>query len=445
MCRTVIRIQDSLNGPESFYLERTPVPIPNGRVQYPLILPAAAAGSVKATGQALFACLAHHPGVQSALQYVLQALPGSANVRPLYVQILGSTKAESQLWEALWDATQGFLALSHNWPVGRITDTALALGPIRRFYKPPLTVVAILTAAGLPALDEWRNLYQAFTGHPTLDFRLRVLLCEDSLAQAINGAHDARVQWEFLRDKAHVRDTIGSTAPDLLHFFCHGVLADQPHLQLATRPGWFVSEQAHDAPENLVRLEANELLEIQGLRDKVWAVVLNCCDGASAATSQSLARTLVAAGLPAVIGMQERVDRLDAAAFCGKFYNSLLQQVENCLTAGAAGVRVEWVNLLPGTRAAILDRYAAGQPESVAADACWEWTRPVVYVRPDPFELVGPPTNLDLAATTRARLLAQLEMLRRLRGQYAARPDLPAGLVADLDAQITALEQQLYA
>src|SRR5262249_24401661 len=123
------------------------------------------------------------------------------------------------------------------------------------------------------------------------------------------------------------------------------------------------------------------------------------------------------------------------------FHDGLLTEVERCLQAGPACITVEWAELLHAPRQALSNTHAGGLPATTAAaQPPGQWARPVVYVRPEPFTLVGPPA----AAPDRERLLGELTTLRRLRRELGARGDVPAPVLAGLDARIDTLEQQLF-
>jgi hypothetical protein len=181
-------------------------------------------------------------------------------------------------------------------------------------------------------------------------------------------------------------------------------VSESPLLELAT-----ATDQLKGSARGSVLLELANLSRLRAAG--AWAVVLNCCSGAEATeNSQGLARSLVReAGFPAVIGMQEPIDRRDAHRFSAAFYASLVRHLGQALAASP--VRIDWPEVLIEPRQQLCQAHV--QLLSKAADSK-PWSLPVLYVRPQSFELevTTPPT--PQAAAERAAAEAEIATLSAL-------------------------------
>ena len=134
----------------------------------------------------------------------------------------------------------------------------------------------------------------------------------------------------------------------------------------------------------------------------------------------SMAHQLVAnTVLPAAVGMLEPFDALDAHAFSGGFYGAFFTKLRESLGALADGesAPMEWAGLLRSPRRNISERNDDDPVNNR------QWALPVVYVRPETFQLrkLG---GADVALTR--------EMQRRINlvagGLQTLPPDAPEEL-----------------
>jgi hypothetical protein len=189
-------------------------------------------------------------------------------------------------------------------------------------------------------------------------------------------------------------------------------------------------------------------------------VTLNCCEGAAgdaAPFTHSFARTLVESGVPAVVGMRERISVDDAAKVCEAFYTEVFNDIRGAATqfdthgaAAPAEIRVtmEWVKSLAPARRTLYPGVDPGNSK--------QWTLPVLYSRVQPFVMVRMPTAApapgaaivsDGSKATRSdnseieKILATLSVLRDFRDQNVS--SLPTAALATLENKINLLESQL--
>jgi CHAT domain len=433
--------------------------------------PAATAQVVEATGIALFRALSSNPNVRQVLESLLMINP--LEIEPLYIS-LDSSDGDEFPWESLCHAKAPpakclaaapdpeclaggprpeclvkplhpecfaqapqleFLALDRRWPIGRIVGTTSNTA-IERPFTPPLRILAILAATQTSARSEWKSLYNAIQG-AGLEIKVLVLLCEKDLEDEIKAMGDARIATQYVIDTIRFRKTISGFRPNFLHFFCHGVGGRAPKLQLATRPD-FDSR----APNGSVEIEPKDLIWAIGLKDALWLVTLNCCQGADALVPgagpadgaapavaaagppegiHSFARSLVEQGsFPAVVGMRERIAVNAANTFSQSFYLGVFGELGTAKQLNGSVTSFEWVRMLTQPRNDLLP-----------ADAK-HWTFPVLYVRPEEF-------RIEPAANTEVQV--ELKTLRDFRDKVGGelRPDT----LEELNEQIRQLEAKL--
>lgn len=416
MSRTIVRVQENLEGPDRFFLE-SPKNVLNARVGYQLGCnpgstpfaelrngPPLAAG-VRVAGAQLYADLSQHPAVKQALATALMQLHGGEN--PIYL-FLESTNADLLPWECLYEANTGFLALDNRWPIARLKE-ALIEGVSEFTLVPPLRILAVLSAAGAsnadqaPGRPEWDALWSALTHNQAangIPVRLQALVCEDALKTHIDGlAPPAGLQASaaLISDKDKVLETIATFKPHILHFFCHGSTLGTPHLNIGTRSDWDALKAGS------IAITANELRQLGDKSKAVWLVTLNCCESAAQAKdARNLASSLVTEGFPAALGMREVVDTQNAHVLTGSFYRTVLQQIST-LQANAPAQAIEWPCALLAARSRLAtDNAPPGVPLPQAASEFKQWTIPVMYARVEPFLLkrlaAAPPVDkLQLA------------------------------------------------
>lgn len=452
--RTVIRfVTDTNGGVEYFFLDKSP----NG-TQLPALTPWALSvvspvlakvvdcapctdAELQAAGLALFTALGSNVAVASALTDALQV--GPSDCRPIFVHIQ-SDAADLVPWEMLHHGPPNdFLALDARWPIARIVGMPNDTQALRRYFDPPLRIVAVMAAAKISSEAQWQALYSALKALPAaLPWKLNLLVCEQTLQKQVADLADARISVELLLDADHLLRTLDSAAPHFAHFFCHGSApkvsvngaanaTDQfqaPALYFANRLDWETEDEIGS-----IRLEAKDLWAVKSLREQLWLLTLNSCEGgASTAGVTSMARSLVEKRLPAVLGMRAKIAPELADKFCAAFYNEVLAKVVTAQSLGGSSIDVEWAQSLYSARRSIKGL--------VGADVR-TWTLPVLYVLPEMFQLSAPSKVADPAE--RQRLEDELQKLKQARATLGDM--LPPGALAELEGRIRQLGAQLYA
>jgi hypothetical protein len=448
--RIIIRIHSDFNGPDRFYLEEAQGDIPQFDELYPFAVSPLDESitnidrgllepdMIRSAGYWLYQRLSEHPAVKQAITSALMAQPNTEC--PIYVQ-LQSARAEDLPWETLNDGNGKYLALEDRWPLGRMTASTSTYDGEYAFNL-PIRLMAIMSATNISARQEWDALYESAKGLQ-LPILLHALVGEDELKAHIESLTDPNVNTMVSTlppQGEDVLEEIEQFAPNILHFFCHGSTVDGPHLLLATRADWVVGRG-----DSSVILEAGSLSRVKNLNRHTWLVVLNCCLGAAASErTHSLARSLVKAGFPAVIGMREIVDSGDANTFCQKFYESLFNELKQIAKLDDEAVDVCWAKLLHRPRRGLRDSHAAGKIPSKAAAETKQWTLPVLYVRKSPFKLRTPSKNETLSDFEKLKRQIELSQLRIERAKLAALPDTPKEALDELDSWIKERERELY-
>ena len=217
--------------------------------------------------------------------------------------------------------------------------------------------------------------------------RILALISSDHLMEQIRAAGDPWVQACYVPGTAwELMATIGSAKPQLLYMFCHGVPGVDDCLEIETRV------QAKGGVGSSVYLSADQFLP---LREQMLIAVLNsCCGAAPTADMDSLAYALVSGGVPAAVGMREKISGQAADAFCQAFFEA----VSRCL--GKTGLLPDgfasaWGRVMNESR---LGLCMTLHDRKLAADLRKEWTLPVLYTRPDP-----PPLRPPLRSVATAR------------------------------------------
>jgi hypothetical protein len=335
-------------------------------------------GAVQEHGKRLLASLRQsHPRVNDALTHALAMAAGTAC--PIYLQLTALPSAEVYCWEALCDtATGDFMALDPRWQIARIAGSPQLAAREADAFEPPLRLLVVLSALGRDATIEWNAIYGAVTAARAKGLPIAVTVAtgqeglqDHILAQAQT---DPALAQFPLTTGLDLVEQVNTVAPHLVHFFCHGTTAfARPRIELAT---------LNDTTASSIELELQDLVTSSGMRE-AWLTVLNCCEsGAASKDVHSLSHSLVVRGLNAVIGMKEAVSELDAFAFSGRLYPSVLDKIRTTLMPLAPGdeAAIDWATVMWAPRKALLQRHQADA-------AAHEWTLPVLYVQPDPFRV----------------------------------------------------------
>lgn len=355
--------------------------------------------------------------------------------------------AQSLPWEAMQDGQGNFVALRSSPLFSRIYVPRRSPKEVQRTFRPPLRVLAVIAAAGaqgdgsvLSGLPELEALLAGLAGKEAPGFVLRVLGADDDVRARIEALADPRVTFRELSGYAALEAELAEQKPDILHFFCHGFMGDEatpPHLELATR-----TDQLAKKERGSILLAGDDLVPLLEEQPQIWMVVLNSCLGAAATESASLARELIGgADLPAVIAMREAIERRDAHLFAEELMREV-QKVVAEIVATPPPHDLEWARLLPAVRARLVRERGGSLAK---AKDLREWTLPVLYVHRDDFRInqVLPATLSTEAEKETARLEGQIQKLESMRGDLAAIPDLPQGVIENLDAKVAELRAQL--
>jgi hypothetical protein len=382
-------------------------------------------GGVRDYGQRIYEGLCKHGIVKNALQGAPQVPLHQS--RAIYFRLL--VDGTDQLrWESLCDAAGNFLALDPRWPVGRIAPPQVSK-QTTHVFTPPLRVMAVLGAAGMDARPEWKAIYQAAEaaradGLPT---ELTVLVGQTDLRMEIEARRNAgQVQNVSLApiqpEEEGLLKAIRLARPHILHLFCHGHFGSGV-AQFEFTNG--IHEMAGGNGEQeltILRLHSLESLVARGPGD-LWLAVLNCCEGARTEHRlPSMARTLAAFGVPAVVGMAEPIAVGDAHAFARGLYVPLMQSLAQRLGAAPPNtpVEIEWGQVLCDARNALC------APPKRKPDTDREWTLPVLYVRPEVFTAFRQSTVAGAPALPPEELERQRDLVKRVTGLLeAAGPDAP--------------------
>jgi hypothetical protein len=326
---------------------------------------------VMRVGKRLLGSLVEHPGVRTAVNSAL-AHPGGC---PIYLH-MESVAAAEYPWESLFDeGRQRFLALEPEWPIARLVSARQRrLDP---YVAPPVRMMAILSALGIPARDEWRGIRNAIESS-SLPVKLRLVLGEKRLYDELQAEKPDWVETAELKRQETVQHELDEFDPHLVHFFCHGTARPDPILELA-------STQGHDGGLTDVQVTPRML---KGVTPMAWLATLNCCSGASDEEGvRGLASGLVAnADYPAAIGMREPITKADARVFSEAFYTNVFAKLAKVFGDGYP-VEADWATPLCAARNALRNASKGGLGPEPAAMQHRKWTVPILCVPASPLTI----------------------------------------------------------
>ena len=171
------------------------------------------------------------------------------------------------------------------------------------------------------------------------------------------------------------------------------------HLTLGTRADW--NGDLNGSIDLTADLLARDV-------PNLWLISLIAC-GSAAASGNSLgfARRLVIKGIPAAVGMRERIDTKFAGMLCRHFYRALLERIAT-IELNADPQPVDWAACLWSLREKTAREYHRVEDADVAEDVpapdpkqvamrFRHWTLPVLYTHGESFRLrrrdPGPPVR----------------------------------------------------
>lgn len=380
---------------------------------------------VRSVGTAIHAALAEHPGVREALDRAVRS--PSAVRHPIHL-MTSALDAEILPWEAVHHPLGQFLGLDPRFAMAR--SVSVGGGVLERTHDAPLRISAVLAAADRDPRGEWHALRDAITA-AGLEVHLTLFVAHDDLEAEVQDAQHGWVTLERVPPtKEELVAALARTRPHLLHVYSHGSSLGGGFVELAT------PEAVAGFSDRMLYLEARHLAE---LRELVWLVTLDACEGATPSEGvHSLAYTLVESGVPAAIGMREVIDSGDANVFCRAFYTAALGALAQQLLPGTR-VAVDFAPFVAAAREALCARLPG--PPRVSAAVQKAWTLPVLYRRAEELMVFTPPTSPTLEPDERERLLGELDVFRRALAEL--HPDNPSSVREELEQGIAAREARL--
>jgi hypothetical protein len=371
---TVIRFERRQAQEDEFQCKLVSPPIPKtpsvpSRFDVAVLTGPFTANSVQDVGSRIFEELCKNAAIKAAIGDALNAKINS--VRPIYIDT-ETVRAESICWEALWDTTKSFLALDRRWPIARRAQPDAPPKLSMAFFAPPLRILAIISAENYPGVPEWEGIQKAAQSAIGLPVQIQVVTGDDALFGAVKNnvqLDSEALQPQPVPEYPDALDLIiDNFKPHIVHFFCHGVIAQSPWLAIRTG--------RKDKP---LKVGIESLPSLQ----KVWLVVLNSCDGSvPIGDVPSMAYQIVAKmGVPFVLGTLAPIDLLDAYKFSEAFYGRLLFKFAETFAAARPEdlITIGWTDALHAARDAIDRKYE----QNAATNN--QWTLPVLYERTEKF------------------------------------------------------------
>jgi hypothetical protein len=473
--RTVVSIGDLEQG-YSIHLDESPVPYPGAFTHHRLNLSLDDVekkllqthrggvvsedgqhrnGAVMELGRAITEALKGQPAVKDALTTLFTPAPES---RPLFLR-LDSHKAEAVPWETLWaDSAEAFVALHAFrdstavpvpcWPLGRLAAPVNAPPQVVRIVQPYLKVSAVISAACVDGIAEWKALSTAVASLGSR-VRLQVFVGEESLYEAIAASSPVGTTVEYVGDtiaENHLISKVLGFAPNILHFFCHGSAVDGSYLEIATR-----ADRIKRQRKGSLILTRNDLAAF-GRLHSIWLITLNCCDGAAGNHElRSIARELVDIGTPAVVAMRETIAPSAANHMTAALYSTLAAELAQYLPSDAASAQrlralpaVTWATAVQAARLRICASLGPAANPSANAMHARDWSVPVLHASRSELHLRPMPSSVPgMSDERRIALRATIDKLES--SLVDLQHQLTDFAVRFLEEEITKCEGQLYA
>jgi hypothetical protein len=336
--------------------------------------------NVQKYGNQIRDALSRHPAIKHELVSLFgRALPE----RSMLLFFINGPKGEGERyrWETLCGTPTRFLAVDDACTISRVTSAQK--NPVLRAFSYPLRMAAFLSAAGIPAKDEFYEICRqiAAARDRGLDIECKVFLGEQNFLDALQQQKLPGIEVAPIPSTAvEIGTFLQNASIQFLHFFCHGVEAvvGVQALALATindhdkNNGKSVKEATSS-----IRLGIDRLTTALSLNRSIWITTFNSCSGAAQVLPQlhSMALTVAKQCCPYTVGMAEPMDSADAPAFSEAFYAELFAIVGKSLAgAGKAEVILDLAPAIVAARKSFHDRYL-DQP-------CFgRWAVPLVYQR----------------------------------------------------------------
>jgi len=425
----IVSFQTEPSGEAMVSLLRAPFDLPNAGQGRRVMLLELEGGDGKTRGKQLARLIRRCPPVKDVLRHVLQQNDVDEAVVPIYIRF-SDEKVDRLPWEELYVLPPGFVALDARWPIARISARVQILKP--RVLRLPFRVVAVLSAArDRPGLPQFEALVRAVdeAREASLPTRLHVLTGDKEVFDAATKLGEPHITVEWLAaTRSEVIEQIAAAKPAVLHILCHGgVRAAEPGLQVAT-PRDFRNRAAVGS----VYLGVNDVARALGAHES-WLVVLAACDSANARTGQSLARALVDAGAPAVIGMRKITDLSATDLLVDKLYPQLFRLVKTASEEDTNDRGLEWAPALTAAR------QAAAAGVNLSRDLAW--SESILYVQDDVLRF-----SLDSGAKLSPEEIAELRAEKEEWEAFLGRLDpatAPRNLLHDVKAKIQEIDTAL--
>jgi CHAT domain len=342
--------------------------------------------AVLKAGEKLFNVLNTSRDVQMLFAQMAAGTATSPETYPLFVKIEDPPGPEELPWEVLWEQDRDFLALDPQgrWPIARLVASLDRPVRVVKSIDPVLRITLVLAAADVSGGNEWDS-FKLAAGVLNVPIEVLVLVSEEQAVEQVRNdlammdVTQIRGNVEYVGDQESLVARIVESSPNIVHFFCHGKIDAVAQLDLETRVGR-ISGSSNKGGSIILR--AQDLKPIVALRS-LWLIVLNCCSsGKSTSILHSIAKSLVAGALPAVVAMREPVEVDDANIFTRHFYASLFRELNPVIGLFASSVSPKdaplaellWMRATDAARRELSKVF-----RRVAANDC-QWTYPVLYL-----------------------------------------------------------------
>jgi hypothetical protein len=419
---------------------------------------------VHSVGNELFTQLKRHPALNRAVFKSLVNVDQTESA-VIYFEV-DHAEVDRLPWESLHHDEVGFIALDERFPIARLQQPSVRVNNVFDFATPVRFMVLLSAASKDPqlrasALGEWNELYATLkVARDNLKVAWQlpddresivasVYVAEDELRERISSLNESWITVSTISDEAALLAAKKKFNPHLMHVFCHG---SDDHLTLGTRADW--NGDLNGSIDLTADLLARDV-------PNLWLVSLNAC-GSAAASGNSLgfARRLVIKGIPAAVGMRERIDTRFAGLLCRHFYRALLERIST-IDLNADPQRVDWAACLWSLREKSARDYHRVEGDDAAegvpipdpdiAMRCRHWTLPVLYTHGESFQL----RRRAERSKTRAQLIAKskeiqhdldgLSLMRSLPEAELTLQELRRTLsakIAEIEAEIASMDAE---
>lgn len=339
-----------------------------------------------------------HPAIRAELEQIAATTPAALRF------MVSVPDAEALRWEAMSMLPYTrFLALRPDCAVTRIALSSDIRDPGVRTFEFPIRMLAFLSPAKVDVADELDVLCERIrvARDGGLDVTCSIYLGNQTLLDATLHKIEAGVLpgirvFGMPSSALELEQVIRTVAPQILHFFCHGLTqAGERLLEFATINDWDIEQETGSVALTIERLK--QVLISTGT---TWLTVLNSCSGARTVDQlHSMALALAQDASPVTVGMAEPIDADDATLFARAFYERLFEILSASLTGFSAG-DLGVLDLTPAVNAArtgLHQRYHQAPP-----DAFGRWCLPLLYERDTPLKVMIVPQDIK----TRIELVA---------------------------------------